>query len=208
MKKYPEIDYSQRPASYWADENTLAAILRDVKGTERRNLIQRYWSEGRLNELPEELLKSTLSDEARESLGRIHPVCMGGEYLPDYRAGETEIARLELESTTADVISIRARCTRGRICFRIVDEYGTEFELGRKSSKDPLTLEELVQFIDQSAHPDLSGSLALCYNEVNAGGYGERDSLRDFTTIRSELYPQLEEHYDRVFEEWVEEGTA
>ena len=34
---------------------------------------------------------------------------MGGEYLPDCIAGETEIARIELESTLADVTSIRAK---------------------------------------------------------------------------------------------------
>jgi hypothetical protein len=34
---------------------------------------------------------------------------MGGEYLPDYEEGDVEIARIELESTTADVISIRVK---------------------------------------------------------------------------------------------------
>jgi len=42
-------------------------------------------------------------------LDLIHPSFMGGEYLPDYRRDEIEIARIELESTTSDVISVRAR---------------------------------------------------------------------------------------------------
>ncbi len=102
LKKYLNIDYTQRPLSYWADENVLAAILRDVKGTQRRRMITDYWNEGRLEQLHEELLKEKLSDEARTSLGQIHPAFMGGEYLPDYTATEVEIARIELESTTAD----------------------------------------------------------------------------------------------------------
>ena len=34
---------------------------------------------------------------------------MGGEYLPGYRRNEVEIVRIELDSTTSDVISLRAR---------------------------------------------------------------------------------------------------
>jgi hypothetical protein len=47
-------------------------------------------------------------DEARISLGQIHPTFMGGEYLPNYCRQEVEIARIALASTTSDVISLRA----------------------------------------------------------------------------------------------------
>ena len=47
---------------------------------------------------------------------------MGGEYLPPLRKGEVEIARISLESTTDDQISIRARRGRERIRCRVVDE--------------------------------------------------------------------------------------
>jgi len=46
---------------------------------------------------------------AREGLGAIHPSFMGGEYLPGYRRNEVEIVRIELDSTTSDAISLRAR---------------------------------------------------------------------------------------------------
>jgi len=49
------------------------------------------------------------SMRAREGLGAIHPSFMGGEYLPGYRRNEVEIVRIELDSTTSDVISLRAR---------------------------------------------------------------------------------------------------
>jgi hypothetical protein len=205
MKTYPNIDYAQRPASYWEDEEVLACLLRDVKGTERRRLITKCWNEGTLDELPEDFLKNALGEEDRERFGRIDPSCMGGEYLPDYAPGETEIARLELRSMTADVISIRAKREGKLISYRIVDEYGTEFELQRQSSRKPLALAEMVRFIDGSSHPDLPAGLALCYNEMNAGGgVTGRHELQDFTSVCSEIYPQLQEHYGYVFEEWAE----
>ena len=204
MKKYPGIDYTQRPKSYWETDDVLACLLQNVKGRERREMIRSYWEQGRLQELDETFLCETLSEEDRDRLGKIHPAFMGGEYLPDYEPGETEIARLELRSMTADVISIRAKREGGLIRYRIVDEYGTEFELQRQSSRKPLTLEQLVKFIDGSNHPDLPAGLALCYNSMNAdGGVTGRHELQDFTTIRSDIYPQLEEHYDHVFEEWA-----
>jgi hypothetical protein len=48
---------------------------------------------------------------------------MGGEYLPTLRKAEVEIARIALDSTTADQISIRTRRLARRIGYRIVDEY-------------------------------------------------------------------------------------
>src|ERR1022692_2397225 len=127
MKKYPNIDYIQRPQSYWYDQDVLATLLRNVKGTQRRRMITDYWKQGRLPELEEELLKDTLSEEARVQLGKIHPSFMGGEYLPDYLDTEVEIARIELASTTSDVISIRAARDPQGIRYRIVQEYDFEF---------------------------------------------------------------------------------
>jgi hypothetical protein len=62
------------------------------------------------------------------------------------------IARLELRSTTSDVISIRARPVGKRIRYRIVDEYGTDFVRQRQTSTRPLTLGLMVAFIDDSRH--------------------------------------------------------
>ena len=206
MKTYPNIDYSQRPANYWNEEEILALLLRNVKGRERRKMIRAYYQEGRLQELDETFLRETLSEQERDQLGKIHPMFMGGEYLPDYLNGEVEIARIELQSTTADVISIRARPKRNRIYYRIVDEYDTPFALRRKSSQRPLTLRELVRLIDDTEHPDIGVGLGLCYNEMNAEGLGERESLRHFSRVSSDFYPQLGEHYENVYEDWVEEG--
>lgn len=206
MKRYKEIHYQQRPAGYWYDADVLTLLLRNVKGQERRELIRSCYEQGRLEELAETLLRETLSEEDREELGQIHPRLMGGEYLPDYEENEMEIARIELESTTADVISIRAR--RGseseRIRYRIVDEYGTEFEPGLECSRKALTLRQLIDLIDSSVHPDIGMGLALCYNEMNAAA-GCRENYRSFTRVSSEFYPQLSDHYERVYDDWVAE---
>jgi hypothetical protein len=111
-----------------------------------------------------------------------------------------------LRSTTADVISIRARREAGQILYRIVDKYGTDLEPQRRSSRRPVSLGELVKFIDGSHHPELAGGLALCYNQMNADGGRDHESLRHFSRVRSEVYPQQEERDERVFAAWAEEA--
>jgi hypothetical protein len=101
IKLYAGIDYDFRPESYWAPAgNPLAAALRNVKGRNRREMIRDYHSSGLLPTLSDDLLRDTLEEDTRESLGLIHPSFMGGEYLPDYSRHEVEIARIELQSTT------------------------------------------------------------------------------------------------------------
>jgi hypothetical protein len=129
---------------------------------------------------------------------------MGGEYLPDYRPGEVEIARIELKSTTGDVISIRARKSGSGISYRVVDEYDTEFRQARETSARPLTLGELIEFLDNSTADGLPGGLGLGYNEMNAESTG-RACLRHFTSVTSEFYPGLDSHYEQVFADWVAE---
>jgi hypothetical protein len=108
IKLYPGIDYQFRLESYWAPApNPLEAALRNVKGRNRREMIRDYHEAGNLDQLGNSLLADTLNEQSRKNLGLIHPTFMGGEYLPDYRRSEVEIARIELESTTSDVISLR-----------------------------------------------------------------------------------------------------
>lgn len=202
MKKFDGIDYEFRPRSYWEVADPLAAVLLNVKGTNRRRMIIDYWKAGKFEELEKELRTATLSEGLIQQLGRIHPSFMGGEYLRDYRRRETEIARIELQSTTGDVISIRARPVGKRICYSIVDEYDTEFEQARQTSQTPFTLGEFIQFVDESGYPDSPPGLALTNNEANAGD-SPREELRHFTTVSSDVYPQLFEHFEHVFADWA-----
>jgi hypothetical protein len=210
MKKYKGINYGFRPASYWEDADPLAAILRNVTGENRRQMITDYWNAGRLEELDPKLLKDEPDDAARRSLGRIHPSFMGGEYLPVYLHGEVEIARICLRSTTSDVISLRARPNEAGIAYRILDEYEGNFFLPITQSKLPLTLAELVQQFENGElnEVEYGGGLALCYNNMNASNGSDFESLRNFTRINSSLYRQLERHFESVYDEWLNESCA
>ncbi len=203
----PPTDHSNRPASYWEDNDPLAAILRNVKGTRRRQMIRDFWAAGRAEELDPALLADQTDPELKGFLERLHPTFMGGEYLPDLLPTEVEIARIELESTTADVISIRARREPGgeRIHYRIVDEYDSTFRITPETTEEPLTQDELVRMID-TVDGGEGGGLAMCYTRMNAESGADPESLRHFTTVRSECYPELIDHYDRIHAEWVEQA--
>ena len=73
---------------------------------------------------------------------------MGGEYLPDQKDDEVEIARITIASTTQDVTSVYAGKVDDQIRFRVVDEYGGETLTGpaERASAKPLTLGELFDF--------------------------------------------------------------
>lgn len=200
---------SLRPDSYWDDPDPLAAILRNVKSTKRRQMITDYWNAGCIEELCPENLADDPGPETQRFLERLHPSFMGGAYLPDLLPTEVEIARIELQSTTADVISIRARRQPGDslIHYRIVDEYDTSFEIEPESSTEPLTHDELIRMID-TVNDGEGGGLGLCYNQMNFECLGEAESLRNFTTIHSLFYPNLFNHYDAIHECWVEEASG
>jgi hypothetical protein len=88
---------------------------------------------------------------------------------------EQEIARFELAPVHArEVISVRARRTRRGVLYRITDGREGELAPSQESSGPGLTLRELIAFIDGIAQPP------------ELAGRG---------SVRSELYPQLEEHY-------------
>ena len=213
MKKYKGICYGFRPASYWEDLDPLSAILRNVTGENRRQMITDNWNAGKLEELDPALLNDVLDDAARQRLGRIHPSFMGGEYLPGYLPGEVEIARICVEATSDSeqsiVISLRACPNEAGIAYRIVAEHEGGFLLPITQSKRPLTLAELVRQFEhgQLNELDFVGGLALGYNNMNAEGCDFED-LRNFTRITSTLYRQLEGHFECVYDDWVKESCA
>ena len=135
---------------------------------------------------------------------------MGGEYLPHYLVGEVEIARICLQSTTRDVVSLRARPSPEGICYRVIDEYEGQFTLPIATSLLPLTLAELIRQFDDGRLKELDwgGGLSLGYNNMNADGGSDYESLRHFTDISSSFYRQLSTHYEHVFEDWVKESCA
>ena len=206
---YSAINYDFRPISYWSPAaNPLEVALRNVKSRSRREMIRDYYSRGLLPALSENLLRDTLDEDTRRSIGQIHPSFMGGEYLPDCGRHEVEIARIELESTTSDVISVRARSRGKRIAYSICDEYGSEFILPQRTSSRPFSLRELIRCLDSIEQKDATGEckfgFVLSFNQCNLECGASLDSLEDFTRVESSFYPDLGLHYARAIDEWYE----
>jgi hypothetical protein len=206
-KRFKGIDYTQRPQSYWDDSSVLHATLRNVKGENRRRLIRDFHSLEQLDKVEPGLAKDILSTPERESLGRIHPTFLGGEYLPDYQTAETEIARIVLDSTLRDVISLRARRTKtGLLRYSIVDEYEGEFLYPKLPTRDPLTLGQIVDWIDQTrieGNSDDCYGLGLIFTVSNFTEGEDAHRLENFTTVESDLYPELAQHYARLSSDWA-----
>jgi len=199
-KLHTAINYHFQPISYWLSEpNPLEVALRNVKGRNRREMIRDYYSRGLLPTLSENLLRDTLNEDTRSSIGQIEPDC---------RCHEVEIARIELESTTSDVMSVRARSRGKRIAYSICDEYGSEFILPQKTSSCPFSLRALIRFLDRIEQNDAIGKckfgFVLSFNQCNLECGAPLDSLEDFTRVESSLYPDLGLHYARAIDEWYQ----
>ncbi|MCU0707370.1 MAG: hypothetical protein MUF23_03670 [Pirellula sp.] len=79
MTKHKKIDMNFRPDSYWEED----AILANVKGEFRRRQILQAIDDGEVDEIPPPILANSLPEHLRDFTGSIHPMLMGGEYLPD-----------------------------------------------------------------------------------------------------------------------------
>jgi hypothetical protein len=152
VTEVPGIDLEFRPASYFWPLSLETHLLTCIKGVERKALLRELIDSGRFDEIPAFLKQSALSEEERQALGRIHPALMGGEFLPDLRQNEVEIARITIASTTQDVTSVFARRGKNRIYYRVVDEYDgdTLSDKTTRTSTRPLTLSELEAFLNCS----------------------------------------------------------
>ena len=198
-----DIDLEYRPDDYFGPLSRATYLLGTVKGATRQAHIRKLINEGRLADLEEWMKSESLSEETRSIAGKINPTFMGGEYLPDLRKGEIEIARISLESTTADVISIRATRGKTRIRYRIVDEYLPDSPYtgptSRRTSNRPLTLGQLEQFIEGAgAGMDNIRLSIFPYTTSTA------EDLAGFVRATSPFYPELEALYEQRFAELLQ----
>ena len=184
--KTGEINLEFRPSSYFWPLGLETHLLARIKGAKRKEALKRLIDEGRLDEIPDFLSQSALSDGERRAIGRIHPMFMGGEYLPDLEENEVEIARISLRSVTGDVNSVYARRGEGLIHFRVVDEYEGETLTGltELSSEKPLTLGELYEFIVNAC--TFMEGLQINYEDDLEGMLG-------FFNGDSAFYPQFDD---------------
>ena len=166
----------------------------------RRATLKTLIDSGRIEEIPEFLAQSALSDEERKALGRIHPAFMGGEYLPDLRQREVMIARITIASTTQDVTCVYARRGRKRIRYRVVDEYEGETLTGccERTSTRPLTLGELAEFFDGAW--SIFSVLSMNFGHR---GYDEGQMQRFVVEVSSSFYPELGALYRSRIHAWA-----
>jgi hypothetical protein len=207
VPEVPGIALEYRPTTYFGPLPLETRLLSRVKGYHRREILRGLLLAGDQN-YPPELHQSALPESSRSAIGRIHPMFMGGEYLPPLADNETEIARVSLDSTTADQISVRARKLKDRIAYRIVDEYmenGPNYEAHPRTSKQTLSLRELVALIEGASE---DGGIVWPTLGCNYRGNCDAESLRGFVRVSSEFYPQLESYYAARIDVWIAERAA
>ncbi len=186
-----------RPASYFWPESFTSRLYHRIQGAERRREAQLYIEQGRVDELPAFFAKSALDAKEREMFGRLHPSCLGGEFLPKLDNGEVEILRCTIHSVTQDVACVYARPGKGSILYRVVDEYGDDMlqQPTRCWSRRPLTLGKLIGFFDGA----WSIYDILEMNFLNDEPRSVKEMLQFVASFESEFYPGI----DALYREWI-----
>ena len=203
VKQIPGIDLDYRPRSYfWALEANV--LLPSAISGEARRKLHRARIEAGVT-VDDGLDAAVLDEAMRAAWGRIHPRNMGGEYLPPLRKGEVEIARISLESTTADQISVRARRGRGRIRYRVVDEYmeDSTYVCHPASSESPLRLRDLIGLMESASD---GGSMIFPILAMNSRD-SRSDELATFITVSSDFYAELRRYYRALTDAFLEKRT-
>lgn len=180
----PGIDTQYRPDTYfWAQQHKVK-LISDIKGAERQKLYQHALKSGDLDMTELALFEPTLDTETRQQWGRIHPACLGGEFLPKQKSEEVEIARIVIASTTQDVTCVYARQVGQRIQYRVVDEYNGETLSGKgvRTSVRPLKLSQLVDFFLES------WDLIACLDCNFEGDGYPHDEIHDFIVDASSSF--------------------
>ena len=189
------LDY--RPNSYWGPQLLETAILSKIKGQERKEMVSHYLKSNELS--PDSYwLNESLPDDIRNAYGQMHPSFIGGEYLPDTKDKEVEIARVVLNSATQDVYSFRAKKLKNNIKYSIHDEYENTFELAIKTSTKPLKFSEVIKLIEFSTVNEIQEYPAVYGGSRDWQFYNDNEdlSLWDFETVHSDYYRELEEWFD------------
>lgn len=193
------VNLNYRPEYYfWADDMGVQ-LTGSIQGSRRKALYEECLETG--EEIPEALTQPTLSAPLRQALGRIHPQFMGGEYLTRPTKGEVVLARMTIDSTTADTFAIYVKRSGKRLRYRAVDEYEGS-SLGEKttlSSKEPLALWQLVDFAMEAW-----GIKVFMEMNFEDDGY-PRDECHDFLLeLSSDFYPGFEEAMRDKLDRWLD----
>jgi hypothetical protein len=202
MSKYNQgIDSKYRPRSYFLARELGIPLISDIKGVERRKLYEGALQSGLEDQVTPELLQHALPSEQRQAQGGIHPAFMGGEYWPNNRPGEVEIACITIASTTQDVICVYACQVGKRIHYRVVGEYnGNTLERpSTRTSLKPRTLEQLLGFFLNS------WNLVFCLDSNFENDGYPRDSVHEFIVdASSSFYAECDQLIHAQVDEWLD----
>lgn len=202
-------DYHFRPESYFEPEDPVRELPINIKGESRRKLLAELAND--IDTGVEDILfREILTESERITLGLVHPRLMGGEYLPDRNPNQVEIARIVLDSTTQDVLSLRAEKSSGLIAYHLVDEYEFEYVVFPEFSMKPLTFDELIALFgsvqDLTNNRKSIPSMFREYFEIEPRTtYKEISEWTKFVEFHSEFYPQLNEFYREEATNWAKE---
>ena len=206
----PPYDLAFRPSSYWDLADPAAAILQDVKGQRRREVVRSHLATG-LTYWPESwneaMLSPTLPVPILQRLLAVDESWIGGERLPDCAPGEVEIARVVLTNRTRSVFSLRARRTDGTIHFRMLaDDDVRPWKIAPSSASEPLSLAEVRDLILSASHPRWPADERALDDRLRHGMLRQRGGF--FVRVESECYPGLDHLFGDRARQWAAQQPA
>lgn len=226
------VDLDFRPASYVADWCATAAVVQNIVGEERREVVHQRLAAGHeQSPLPPRLVADHLRPALRDAVVALDLARhISGEHLPPYEPGELEIARVVLATLPRLVYSLRVRrCARSEAsgqsgdgspfgtvsdtAYRLVGECGTHLSTPAPRTLGVLSLRELVQLIDgvqASSLEDVPARLPFPERLVWWRSRNEHDApaLTKFVRVSSVVYPELGVFYRQRFRWWVARGAV
>lgn len=204
-------DLSYRPKSYWLFSDPAKKELATVNG-ERMRFTAAADAAGLS---PSAYIASVAPGEG-PCIGASPAALISGQFLPPSHRGEVEIARIAYESTLGDVVSVRARWFRGKIRYRITDDFVGDrnkypYGFAPRSSVEPLTMGELIGIIDEVVDPWADGRAGLVLSfveEMYRRDGAEPDDCMRFVNVTSPVYPRLGAWYRKALRDWRNERAA
>jgi hypothetical protein len=173
--RIPKNHPDYRPKSYWRGGDPIKCVLTGIRDTNEREEVLANWKSGNLQD-------------------------KDGAFL-----GAVSIVSILLESVNGDVITLEAvPLPDGRIKLVWQDNYGSAFTQPFDTADQPLTLGEMIRFIEASSQ-GVGFILPLCYTQYNFENDPEMtiDELMDFTDLESGFYPGLANWFFEILSEWI-----
>ena len=199
-----------RPDTYWPNALTPKQLLAGIRGKKRQDIARRLYAEKGFTALSEFLVKPGLDEHERDDWILRGPSCMGGEFLPALAPEHIEIARVSMASTTSDQVSIRALREVDHIRYSIVGEYedeeGMSYDLPFETSNSPLSMQELLAFMDGATYQnDLypGGILSSSWFMMHEFGHDDVAGVSEFLSLSSPFYPSINACYLQLAADWL-----